>query len=298
MNLNVILRTIRPPFLLLTLVCVFLGVATLVNGQENINPTLIALALLGAILAHISVNTLNEYSDFKSGLDLHTLKTGFSGGSGALPENPEMAKAVLATGIITLLGTLGIGVFFVLEYGTNILLTGIIGVLLIIGYTPWINRYPLLCLLAPGLGFGVLMVTGTQFVLQGHYLPLAWYVAIVPFALTNNLLLLNQYPDLQADRNAGRNHFPIAYGIDNSNRIYLFFTVLAFATITVFSFSGIFPLTSLLALLPAPLAFYAWHGAVQYGENIGQHPQYNHANVAVAILTPLLLGISLIRINA
>ncbi len=41
------------------------------------------LALLGAFLAHISVNTLNEYFDFKSGLDLETIKTPFSGGSGA-----------------------------------------------------------------------------------------------------------------------------------------------------------------------------------------------------------------------
>jgi len=43
------------------------------------------LALLGAFLAHVSVNTLNEYYDFKSGLDLETIRTPFSGGSGALP---------------------------------------------------------------------------------------------------------------------------------------------------------------------------------------------------------------------
>ena len=45
------------------------------------------LALAGGLLAHISVNALNEYLDFTSGLDLTTLRTPFSGGSGTLPAN-------------------------------------------------------------------------------------------------------------------------------------------------------------------------------------------------------------------
>jgi 1,4-dihydroxy-2-naphthoate octaprenyltransferase len=51
---------------------------------------------------------------------------------------------------------------------------------------------------------------------------------------------------------------------------------------------------SLIALLPMPLAFYAYSGAVKYGQQIGSAPQYLGANVAVAIITPLLLGISLV----
>ena len=47
------------------------------------------LVLIGAVSAHISVNTFNEYFDFLSGLDAKTVKTPFSGGSGALVENPN-----------------------------------------------------------------------------------------------------------------------------------------------------------------------------------------------------------------
>lgn len=47
------------------------------------------------MLAHVSVNTFNEYLDFKSEPDLITKKIPFSGGSGALPQTPEMAGTVL-----------------------------------------------------------------------------------------------------------------------------------------------------------------------------------------------------------
>ena len=58
--------------------------------------------------------------------------------------------------------------------------------------------------------------------------------------------------------------------------------------------TGSFPTLSLIALLPMPLAFFALYGAVKYGAAIGKYPQYLGANVAVTILTTLLLGISLV----
>ena len=120
-------------------------------------------------MAHISVNTLNEYFDFKNGLDLITTKTHYSGGSGALPQNPEMVSSVFSASAASIIGTLMIGIFFIWKYGSGIVPVGIVGLILIITYTGWINRHPFLCLIAPGTGFGFLMVTGTGFVLQGEY---------------------------------------------------------------------------------------------------------------------------------
>ncbi|MDQ4422556.1 MAG: hypothetical protein QF808_01485, partial [Thalassolituus sp.] len=72
------LKTTRPPFLILTPVCLLMGFAA--SGYSpQLNPDLIWV-VLGALLAHISVNMLNEYQDFKSGLDLVTDRTPFSGG--------------------------------------------------------------------------------------------------------------------------------------------------------------------------------------------------------------------------
>jgi len=294
MSVKTIVMSMRVPFLALTFVCVFLGASTVVANQTSVSLPMLSLALLGALLAHISVNTLNEYFDFKSGLDLETIKTQFSGGSGALPQNPDMVGTVLTVAVTSSIALFIIGSFFVWLYGTGIVPIGLTGLVLIATYTGWINKHPFICLIAPGLGFGFLMVAGTQFVLQGQYTALSWLVAVVPFFLVNNLLLLNQYPDIKADANAGRYHFPIAYGVNRSNMVYGFFTLATAAIIIGYVLTGHLPMLSLIALLPMPLAFFSLYGAIKHGETIGKFPQYLGANVAVTILTTLLLGVSLV----
>lgn len=295
MKLQTITQSMRVPFLLLTFACVFLGASIVVANQLPINFPFLGLALIGALLAHISVNTLNEYFDFKSGLDLVTDKTPFSGGSGALPHNPEMLSAVFKVGVASLLATLLIGSFFIWKHGVAIMPIGIAGLVLIWTYTGWVNKHPFICLFAPGFGFGFLMVVGTSFVLAGSFLPQAWLlVAAVPFFLVNNLLLLNQYPDIKADASVGRNHFPIAYGVERSSIIYVLFTIATFSIIIACIVIGLLPMLSLIALLPLPLALFSTYGAVKHGSLIGKHPQYLGANVAVTLLTIFLLGLSII----
>jgi 1,4-dihydroxy-2-naphthoate octaprenyltransferase len=294
MKIRVLLQSARGPFLLLTLVCIFLGGSTAVFQGIPLDISLFSLALIGGLFAHISVNTLNEYYDFRSGLDLHTIKTGFSGGSGALPENPGMAGAVLVLGILSLVVTCMIGFFLVAQSGLKIIPLGILGILIIIVYTGWLTRHPVLCLVAPGTGFGLLMVMGTQLVLTNEYSALSFYVGLVPFFLVNNLLLLNQYPDRQADKAVGRNHFIIQYGINAGNMAYAFFALAVAVVILVGVLSGYLPMLALTALLPMPLAVYSLRGAIKYGEKLGPHPRYLAANVVVALVTPLLLGMALI----
>lgn len=294
MRLKTVLQTFRPSFLVLTPACVFLGLSTALASHASLNGFIMLLVLVGAIAAHISVNTLNEYHDFNSGLDLKTNRTPFSGGSGALPANPEAATAVLIAGMASLLVTITIGCYFIVERGISILPVGIAGVALVITYTQWINRSPLLCLIAPGLGFGILMVVGAHLVLTGEYSRPVWLVALVPFFLTNNLLLLNQYPDIDADASAGRNTLPIAFGLNTSNVVYALFMVAAYSTILLLIVTGYLPGLGVIALLPMAFSLFALSGAVRYSSRIGEHPLYMGANVAAALLTPLLLGISII----
>jgi len=288
-----VIATFRPSFLLLTPICVGLGLALAMFTATPIDYKLLLLVLIGALCAHISVNTLNEYFDFKSGLDLQTIKTAFSGGSGALPQNPELAWLTLAIGLGCLLCTVLVGGYFINSLGGTIIPIGLLGVVVILTYTQWLNRNPILCLISAGLGFGFLMVVGTYVVLAGGYYTLAFWVALVPFLLVNNLLLLNQYPDIQADQAVGRRTFPIVFGITVSNAVYALFTLLAYGTVLMLVQQELLPRLSLIALLPMPLGIFSLVGAVKYGEHIHQAPQYMAANVVVALLTPLLLAVSL-----
>ena len=295
MLLKTVLKSTRPSFLILSPICVFLGLSTSLATQSQVNIFILFLIFIGAISAHISVNMLNEHFDFKSGLDLTTEKTAFSGGSGALPGNPKMANAILIIGLVSLMLTIIIGIYLILERGIQILPIGIVGVVLIITYTQWLNRFPILCLIAPGLGFGILMVVGTHMILTEGHSHLPWLVSLVPFFLINNLLLLNQYPDVKADASVGRNTFPIAFGLNKSNIVYTIFLMAAYLSILIFIAKGLIPNQSIIAVIPIVFSLFALLGAKKYASKIGDFPRYLGANVAAAILTPLLLGISIIN---
>jgi 1,4-dihydroxy-2-naphthoate polyprenyltransferase len=273
---------------------VLLGLATSIATGTPINFILFFLVVLGAISAHISVNTFNEYYDFKNGLDLKTNKTAFSGGSGALPEHPEIAKLVFIVGLLSLLNTTMIGIYLVIERGLLILPFGLVGVVLIVTYTKWLNRMPFLCLVSPGLGFGVLMVVGTHVILTGEYSTLVWLVSLVPFFLVNNLLLLNQYPDIKADTSVGRKTFPIVYGIKKSNFVYALFSLVAYLLILFLILIKSIPVLTVIALIPAAASLFALFGANKVMSKIGEFPQYMAANVVASILTPLLLSFAII----
>ena len=169
MNLKALLGPMRLPFLILTPACVLLGVGTAYWTTGQINVFYAILALIGGVAAHISVNAFNEYFDFKSGLDEKTERTPFSGGSGTLQAQPELARQALGLAVVTLAIVAIIGVYFIVIWGWAILPLGLLGLLTIFAYTPWLAHSPLACLVAPGLGFGTFMVMGTDFVLTGEY---------------------------------------------------------------------------------------------------------------------------------
>jgi 1,4-dihydroxy-2-naphthoate octaprenyltransferase len=211
-NVKYLLGPMRLPFLILTPMVPACGIATASWSGAVLNALHIILIMIGAVGAHISVNALNEYHDLKSGLDFLTPKTPFSGGSGTLPEKPEKAPVALATGLISLGITTVSGCISFYASGIGLLPLGLFGLFIIFTYTKWITKNPFLCLVAPGLGFGPLMVMGTNFVLTGSYSWTAFIASLVPGFLVSDLLLLNQFPDMEADKTVGRRHLPIVMG--------------------------------------------------------------------------------------
>ena len=289
-----LLGPMRVAFLVLPPVCVLLGAGTAAWTNGPINAIHLVLVFIGALAAHISVNALNEYFDFKSGLDLRTMRTPFSGGSGTLPANPAMARTALNTGLIALAITSLIGLYFTFVRGWALLPLGLLGLVVIVAYTPWLTRYPLLCLIAPGLGFGPLMVMGTDFALTGSYSWTAFFASLVPFFLVSDLLLLNQFPDVEADRSAGRRHLLIVAGNKRSSVVYAAFLFLAYLSIAVGVGLGYLPVLGLLGLVPLVIAVPTAVGAIRYAEQTEKLMPYLGLNVLLNVITPLLLAIGLL----
>ncbi len=283
----------RVPFLILTPACVLLGFGTAVWSSEGVRALYLILALVGAMAAHVSVNAFNEYFDFRSGLDFRTQRTPFSGGSGTLPEKPELAGQALRTALIAFGITGLIGLYFFTVRGLSLLPLGILGLLVVVSYTPWLTHNPWLCLIAPGLGFGPLMVMGTDFVLTGEYSWTAFMASLVPFFLVSDLLLLNQFPDVEADRTVGRRHFPIIVGRRTSSLIYGVFLLLAHLSVLVGVKLGYLPRPSLIGLLALVLAVPAFIGAYRYAEDVKKLMPYMGLNVIINIVTPVLVAVGL-----
>jgi len=292
-KLKHLLGPMRVPFLILTPACVLLGVGSAIYSSGEMSILYLLLTFIGAVSAHISVNALNEYFDFRSGLDFMTERTPFSGGSGTLPERPDMARSALKIGLITFSITGLIGLFFLYIRGLSLLPLGIPGLIIVSTYTIWISRYPILCLIAPGLGFGPLMVMGTHLVLTGEYSWTGFVASLVPFFLVSDLLLLNQFPDVEPDQSVGRRHLPIVVGRQASSLIYGAFLLSAYLSIVFGVCLGYLPRLTLIGLATIIIALPTFVGVFRYAENIKKLMPYMGLNVIINIATPLLVATGL-----
>ena len=96
----------RPQFLTLSIVLTFLGTA-IAWYHGPVNLWYAVLAGVGLMLTHGSVNAINDYFDYKSGIDLDTRRTPFSGGSGLVPEGRLPLNQALWVGVITSFAAIG-----------------------------------------------------------------------------------------------------------------------------------------------------------------------------------------------
>lgn len=279
----------RPQFLLLSIILAFLGtsMALFYNGAIHYGYAL--LATLGLVLAHISVNTLNDYFDYRSGVDRLTLKTPFSGGSGILPANRLTSKQVLWMGIVTLLLATPIGIYFMIIKGWLLLPLLIVAALCVVLYTPVIlkHHWPEW---SPGLGLGLLPVLGAYFAQTGYYTATSLIASVPSFILVHNLLLLNEFPDVAADRTVGRKTLPITIGKRNAALFYSFFTVLVYIWIAVIVLMNYAPIWILISLLTFPFAQKAIRGAFHV-DNTDALISSMKSNVIVVLGTQFLMAL-------
>jgi 1,4-dihydroxy-2-naphthoate octaprenyltransferase len=284
----------RPNFLMLTPVCICLGLASVLLSGELVDWGLFTVIMLGALMAHVSVNALNEYQDFQSGLDFKTEKTPFSGGTGTLVMQPRLATQALMLALVALGITIVCGLFLMLRVGWGLAPIGLLGVVIILFYTSWINRNRYLVLIAPGLSFGPLMVVGTDYALTGSYSGIALLLSLVPFFMVNNLLLMNQIPDIEADRSVGRDNFAIGLQANKTALLYLISAGLAYLAIVTGVVIGVLPLTALIALITGWLTYQAYVQIREYRGDVATLVPAMGKNVIVTLLTPFLLFIGIL----
>lgn len=280
----------RPQFLILSPILVFLGMSiALYNGQFQLGYFL--LSILGLVLLHASVNILNDYSDLKTGIDLKVNRTPFSGGSGLLPAGLITPKTAFRMGMGALILAVPIAIYFMIVRGLYLLPLFVIGGVFILWYTSHITRFGLgSAEIAAGLGLGTLPVFGTFLILNGGFYWPALYASVPSGFLVANLLLLNEFPDADADKIGKRRTLPITIGHKGAAIVYSTLVILTYLWVVIGVIFRLMPVWGLLALLSLPFGIKAIRGSLTF-KSFGELIPAQGANVMTVLLTQLLLGI-------
>jgi 1,4-dihydroxy-2-naphthoate octaprenyltransferase len=281
----------RPQFLILSLVLAFLG-TTVAWYDDYFSLWRALLAGFGLVLAHASVNILNDYFDFRSGIDLATKRTPFSGGSGILPASLMSPGQVLWLGTISLVLAVPIGIFFVVISGWQLLPLLIVAAFFILLYSPFILKRPWPEWVA-GAGLGALPILGMYFVQVGAYTSSVAIACIPSALLVHNLLLLNEFPDAEADTGAFRKTLPITIGKDRAAVFFAVVAVAVYVWIVVWVATGFMPVWTLLALCTLPSTVRSIDGAFHYNEPSRLMPGMA-SNIMTVLFTQFLIGIGYI----
>lgn len=281
----------RGPFLLLSITLVASGaMAARYVGDFNWFHTL--LALIGLVALHACVDAFNEVSDMKTGIDLKTQRTPFSGGSGTLPAGLISVRAAFVFAWITALVGLVIGIYFVFRVGLVMLPFVLLGAICVLAYADVLSHTGF-GEIAAGLGLGLLPVMGTA-VVQHSHLPAAAVAAGIPaFFMTFNLLLLNEFPDEKADLTGNRRHLIILYGRRRAAVIYSVAALLTPLSIAAAIAAGVLPAMCLIALLPSLLLVKPLRWAFKNPAAPVSIPAMA-ANVAWNLLTNVALAVAFI----
>ena len=245
------LRVIRVRFLLASVVAVSAGLAITWWQTGNITLFDAVLTMAGVLCLHASVDLLNDYWDFKRGIDTTTQRTKMSGGSGVLPDGLLKPAQVYVAGIIFLIIGASIGVYFVATDGVIIGIILAFAVISIYFYSTKLVNWGLAEVFVTIKG--TMIVVGTYFVQTQQITEPVVLCGIIVGVLSSLVLFITSFPDYDADKAKGRKTLVISLGKQNSCSILWVFPGIAYGITITAVISEIFPVSCLIILATIPL---------------------------------------------
>jgi len=227
-----VLKAARPRFLVASIAPVLVGSSLGYAVSGTFEPTLFVLALLAMMLLHAGANLANDYFDHVSGNDwVNNNPTPFSGGSRFIQNGLLSPKAVLLEALAALSFGSALGLTILLiRPSIYVLILGVVGLLGGFFYSAGPIRfgYRTTGESAIFLLFGVLPVCGSYYLQTGSF---DW-IALVPGSIVGILIflviLVNEFPDAQADAQVNKRTLVVAFGMNTAAWIYRIALVASF----------------------------------------------------------------------
>jgi len=242
----------RPKTLFAAFVPVIVG-ASLAFAEGKLNFTASIVALFCSNLFQVGANFTNDLYDFLKGADtekrigpLRVLNAGLV--------TPLQMKIVIIFnfGLAFLLG-----LYLVYIGGNFILIIGLLSIIASLAYTA--GPYPLAY---HGLGeifvflfFGFIGTVGTFFVNTKELSAIAFIAAIPVGALITNILVVNNYRDIEQDKVAGKNTLAVKFGKSFSRYEYLMLLFSSFLVPLLIYVNYDFRIWIFLPYITLPLAY-------------------------------------------
>ncbi len=288
--ISVWLRVIRVRFLLASIIAVSVGLALHWSQNGSIDYLDLILTFAGVMALHASVDLLNDYWDFKRGIDTKTTRTKMSGGTGVLPEGLLKPSSVYRAGVAFLIIGSLIGSYFVMTHGILIAIILGFAILSIYFYSTKI--------VDSGLGEffvavkGSMIVIGTFFIQSGEVNIESILAGIVIGTLSSLVLFIASFPDHDADKSKGRKTLVIVVGKKKAIKLFWIFPLISYVVIVIGVSVSLFPVLSLITLLSFPLIIKSGLGLQKNYDAIDELVPYMSSTLKFSRITGVLFALS------
>lgn len=245
------LRVLRIRFLISSVIAVSAGLAISWWNIEQIDFLYAVMTMSGVVCLHASVDLLNDYWDFKRGIDTQTKRTKMSGGTGVLPEGLLLPNQVYRVGLgFLIIGAL-IGSYFVIIDG---IIVGAILTFAVVSIYFYSTK-----IVDSGLAEVFVAIKGTMIVLGTYFIQTleinftTIQGGIFIGVLSSLVLFITSFPDFDADKAKGRKTLVISVGKQKATFVFWFFPIAVYSILISGIFFEIFPIYCIISLAMFPL---------------------------------------------
>ena len=241
----------RPRTLPAALVPVMVGSALAIY-QGIFFPAYSIIALLCSILIQIGTNFTNDLYDFLKGTDTEERKGPLRVLASGLISVKEMKWGIFLVFFTAFL----LGLYLVYSVGLMILWIGILSIIAGLAYTagPFPLAYNGLGDLFVFIFFGIVGTVGTYYLHAQQFTFLAFLISLPVGALITNILIVNNYRDIEEDKTAGKNTLAVLLGREFSRYEYVFFILISFFVPFLLHFKYDFNIWIFLPYITLPIA--------------------------------------------
>jgi 1,4-dihydroxy-2-naphthoate octaprenyltransferase len=244
----------RLPFHTAGILPFVLGNLLVWHTTGSLNLAIMGWGILGVEFILLTTHYSGEYFDYEvDNLAARLGRNRFSGGSqilqaGIIPREHALIAAIIS---LVLAGAVSFVLQFYYNTGIFTIPLGAIGVLSGIFYAakPIRGAYRGMGEIWIGLCYGWLTLAASYYIQTGR-LPYLVHWTSLPIAFSIfNVILINEFPDYMADREAGKQNLVVRFGKKRMSRIYVLMNLAIWISFILTVRAGI-PIKALLFFLP------------------------------------------------